>query len=116
MVGNFQTWESQHSGKGIPLFMTGHKICLEAEYHNGRRILCSQNSICIANVSDQSARKYEENFSTETEDQSCLYPILKSTNTVSSQVFIAGCKCLFRNLSAVIFYLLLSFINYKYLR
>jgi hypothetical protein len=22
----------QHSGKGIPLFMTGHKNCLEADY------------------------------------------------------------------------------------
>jgi hypothetical protein len=29
----------QHSGKGIPLFMTGHKYCLEADYNNGRRIL-----------------------------------------------------------------------------
>jgi len=33
----------QHSGKGIPLFMTGHKNCLQADYNNGRRILCSQN-------------------------------------------------------------------------
>jgi len=31
------------SGKGIPLFMTGHKNCLQADYNNGRRILCSQN-------------------------------------------------------------------------
>jgi hypothetical protein len=34
----FQHWE-----KGIPLFMTGHKNCLQANYNNGRRILCSQN-------------------------------------------------------------------------
>jgi hypothetical protein len=33
----------QHSGKGIPLFMTGHKNCLQADYNNGRRILCSKN-------------------------------------------------------------------------
>jgi len=33
----------QHSGKGIPLFMTGHKNCLKADYNNGRPILCSQN-------------------------------------------------------------------------
>jgi hypothetical protein len=32
----FQYW-----GKGIPLFMTGHKNCLQADC--GRRILCSQN-------------------------------------------------------------------------
>ena len=33
----------QHSGKGIPLFMTGHKNCLQAGYNNGQRIVCSQN-------------------------------------------------------------------------
>jgi len=33
----------QHSGKGIPLFMTGHDNCLQADYNTGRRILCSQN-------------------------------------------------------------------------
>ena len=33
----------QRSGKGIPLFMTGHKNYLQADYNNGRRILCSQN-------------------------------------------------------------------------
>jgi len=33
----------QHSGKGIPQFMTGHKNFLQADYNNGRRILCSQN-------------------------------------------------------------------------
>ena len=33
----------QHSGKGLPLFMTGHKNCLQADYNNGRRIVCSQN-------------------------------------------------------------------------
>jgi hypothetical protein len=25
----------QHSGKGIPLFMTGHKKCLQADYFLG---------------------------------------------------------------------------------
>jgi hypothetical protein len=33
----------QYSGKEIPLFMTGHKNCLQEDYNNGRRILCSQN-------------------------------------------------------------------------
>ena len=33
----------QHSGKGITLFMTGHKNCLQADYNNGRHIICSQN-------------------------------------------------------------------------
>jgi hypothetical protein len=32
----------QHSGKGIPLFMTGHNF-LQNDYNNERRILCSQN-------------------------------------------------------------------------
>ena len=33
----------QYSGKGIPLFMTGHKNCLQADYNNGRSIFCSRN-------------------------------------------------------------------------
>jgi len=33
----------QHSGKGILLFMTSRKNCLQADYNNERRILCSQN-------------------------------------------------------------------------
>jgi hypothetical protein len=33
----------QHSGKGIPLFMTGHNNCLLADYNNGLRILYPQN-------------------------------------------------------------------------
>ena len=86
----------QHSGKGMPLFMTGHKNCLQANYNNGRRILFSKLNeiicvanvsdqsarkyICVANVSDQSARKYKEKFSTEIEDQGSLYPVLKSSN------------------------------------
>jgi hypothetical protein len=64
--------------------MTGHKNCLQAIYNNGRRILFSKperNNICVANVSDQSARKYKEKFSTEIEDQGSLYPVLKSSNT-----------------------------------
>ena len=32
----------QHSGKGIPLFMTRHKNLLQADYNSVRRILCSQ--------------------------------------------------------------------------
>jgi len=74
----------EYSGKGIPLFMTGHKNCLQDDYNNGRRILCSKTkryNICAANVNDQSARKYKEKFSTEIEDQGSLYPLLKSGNT-----------------------------------
>ena len=33
----------QHSGKGIPLFMTGHNNYLQADFNNGRPIFCSQN-------------------------------------------------------------------------
>jgi hypothetical protein len=33
----------QHSRKGIPLFLTGHKNCLQVDYNNGRPILWSQN-------------------------------------------------------------------------
>jgi hypothetical protein len=63
------------------------------------------NNICVGNFSDQSARKNQENFSTEIEEQIHLYPVPKSNNTeyVSSQVRNAMCKCLFRNPSAVIF-------------
>ena len=63
------------------------------------------NSICVANVSDQSTRKCKEKFSAEIEDQGSLCPVLKSSNTefcffaVRTEV----CKCLFRNLNAVIF-------------
>ena len=65
-----------------------------------------RNDICVANVSDQSARKYKEKFSTEIEDQTfCIQfsnPVI--LNTVSSQVRIAMCKCLCRNPSAVFFF------------
>jgi hypothetical protein len=51
-----------------------------------------RDNICVANVCDQSARKYKENFSAETENQGSLYPVLRSgNNTVSSQVRIAVC-------------------------
>jgi len=33
----------QHSGKGILLFMTGYKNCLQADYNGGQCILFSQN-------------------------------------------------------------------------
>jgi hypothetical protein len=39
------------------------------------------SNISVANVSDQSARKYNEKFSTEIEDQGSLYLVLKSSNT-----------------------------------
>jgi len=84
----------QHSGKGILLFMTGHKNCQQANYNNGQHIHCSQNeqnNICVANVSGQSARKYKENFSTEIEDQSSLYLVLKSSST--EYCFFANSHC-----------------------
>jgi hypothetical protein len=40
-----------------------------------------QNNICVANDSGPSARKYNENFSTETEYQGSLYLVLKSGTT-----------------------------------
>ena len=50
-----------------------------------------RNNICVANVSDQSARKYKENFSNETEEQGSLYPVLKSNNT--EYCFFASSHC-----------------------
>ena len=62
-----------------------------------------RNNICVANVSDQLSRKYKETFSTDIDDQGSLYLFsnLVILNTVSSQVRIAVCKCLFRKPSAV---------------
>jgi len=84
----------QHSGKGIPLFMTGHKNCLHADYNNGgvsSVLKIERNNICVANVSDQSARKNKEKFSTGIEDQGSLYPVLKSSNTECC--FFASSHC-----------------------
>jgi hypothetical protein len=50
-----------------------------------------RNNICFANVSDQSARKYKESISTETEDQGSLFPFLKSKNIEYS--FFASSHC-----------------------
>ena len=50
-----------------------------------------RNKICVVNVSDQSARKYKENFSTEIEDQGSLHPVLKSSNT--EYCFFASSHC-----------------------
>jgi len=49
------------------------------------------SNICVANASDQSARKYNKNFSTEIEDQGNLYPVLKSSNT--EHRFFASSHC-----------------------
>ena len=51
-----------------------------------------RNNICVANVSNQSARKCKENFSTEIEDQDSLYPVLKSNNT--EYCFFASSHCI----------------------
>ena len=50
-----------------------------------------RNNICVANVSDQSARKYKETFSIEIEDQGSLYPVLKSSN--NKYCFFASFHC-----------------------
>ena len=50
-----------------------------------------RNSICVANVSHQSARNYKEKFSTETEDQGSLHPVLTSGNT--EYCFFANSHC-----------------------
>ena len=74
----------QHSGKGIPLFMTGHKIACKPITTMGgvsSGLKTERNNICVANVSVQSARKNKEKFYTEIEDQGSLYPFLKSSNT-----------------------------------
>jgi len=85
----------QHSGKGISLFMTGHKNCLQAITTMGgiSSVLRTEwNNICVANVSDQSARNYKEKFSTEIEDQGSLHPILKSSNTAYCFFAILHCS------------------------
>ena len=45
----------QHSGKGIPLFMTGHKIACKPITTMGgvsSVLKTERNNICVANVSD----------------------------------------------------------------
>jgi len=51
-----------------------------------------RNNIYVANVSDQSASKYKEKFSTEIEDQGSLYPVLKSSNTEYCFFAISHCS------------------------
>jgi len=51
-----------------------------------------RNNISAANVSDQSARKYKEKFSTEIEDQGSLYPVLKSSNTEYCFFAVSHCS------------------------
>ena len=51
-----------------------------------------RNNIYVANVSDQSARKYKEKFYTEIEDQGSLYPVLKSSNTEHYFFAISHCS------------------------
>ena len=84
----------QHSGKGIPLFMTGHKIACKPITTMGgvsSFLKTERNNICDANVIDYSARKYKGKFSTETENQGSLYPVLKSSNT--EYCFFASSHC-----------------------
>jgi hypothetical protein len=81
----------QHSGKGIPLFMTGQKNCLQAMGGVSSVLKTERSNICVTNVSDQSARKYKQNLSIETEDQGRLYPVLKSSNTECC--FFASSHC-----------------------
>jgi len=51
-----------------------------------------RNNICVADVSDKSARKYKEKFSTEIEDQGSLYPVLKSSNNEYCFFAISHCS------------------------
>ena len=51
-----------------------------------------RNNICVACVSDQSARKYKEKFSTEIGDQGSLYPVLKYSNTEYCSFPISHCS------------------------
>jgi hypothetical protein len=106
-----ETENLQHSWKGRSLFMTGHKDCLQADYNNGRHILCSQSwtsNICFVNASDHSARKNNENCFIGAEDQGHLYPVLRSTDTEYSSfassdssmyvlVLISDCRNFLKN-------------------
>jgi len=51
-----------------------------------------RNNICVANVIDQSPRKYKEKFSVEIKDQGSLYPVLKSSNTKYCFFTISRCS------------------------
>jgi len=51
-----------------------------------------RNNISVANVSDQSARKYKEKISTKIQDQGSLYPFLKSSNTAYCFFAISRCS------------------------
>jgi hypothetical protein len=85
----------QHSGKGIPLFMSVIKISCKPITKMGgvsSVLKTERNNICVANVFDYSASKYKRNFSTEIEDQSSLYPILKSSNTEYSFFVSSHCS------------------------
>jgi hypothetical protein len=94
----------QHSGKGIPLFMTGHKNCLQqwAAYP----LFSKLNEITpVLQMSVTNQRSINKNFSLKLNIMAvCIrFSDLVIMNTASSQVCIAACKCLFRNPSAVIF-------------
>ena len=57
-----------------------------------------RNNICVANVSDQSARSIKKNFPLKLKIKAVRNRLsdLVILNTVSSQFYIAVCKCLFR--------------------
>jgi hypothetical protein len=109
MIGNFQTSQTlKIREKVIPLFVAGHKNCLQDHYNNGRVssvFKTEGNNISDTNVSDQSRRKYKEKFPLKFMIKAvCIrFSNLVILNTVSSQVRIEVCKCLFRNPSSVTF-------------
>jgi len=75
--------------------MTGHKIACKPITTMGgvsSVLKTERNNICAANVGDQLAMKYKEKFSTETEDQDSLYPVLKSSNTERCFFAISHCS------------------------
>jgi hypothetical protein len=96
----------QHSRKGIPLFMTGHKNCELQQWAAYPQFskLNKITSVLQTSVTNQPG-SIKKIFPLKLKLKAvCIRfsdPVI--LNTVSSQVHIAVCKCLFRNPSAVIF-------------
>ena len=96
----------QHSGKGIPLFVTCHKNCLQADYNMrgvSSILKTKRNKICAANISGQLA-SIKKIFPLKMKIKAVCIRFSNPAilDTVTSQIRTAVCKCLFRNSSAVI--------------
>jgi len=85
MIGNFQTSKSFNSRERECrcLILVIKTACKPITTKSGVSSLLKteRNNACVANVSDQSARKNKSKFSTEIENQGSLYLVLKSSNT-----------------------------------